>query len=292
MANFKAFYGLDFMYPIEFPPNGDILNRTGDRITLSYGPFPDGFTAREEFTGRFDYVGGDRVGGVLESYRIIIDGDLAFRGTGLDLDAGEFVSAALGGAPMRDIRPLFSGDDRIQLASGGSEINAGAGDDRVVAKGGDDFILGGAGNDTIIGGNGRDRLKGGAGADKLNGGGDDDRLFGNGGADTLKGGAGADVLKGGGGDDLLVGGSGADILYGGAGADVFQFNRKSGHDRIMDFKQGTDRIEIRGGFAFEDLEVSRFGSESVIRFVDQDIDTVINVFGKRLGALDAEDFIF
>ena len=113
------------------------------------------------------------------------------------------------------------------------------GDDTLYGLAGDDLIHGGAGNDTLYGGEGSDRLKG------------------NIGNDTLYGGAGNDFLKGQAGDDTLVGGAGKDALRGGAGADTFVFNAiedstLSLNDRIMDFEQGIDLIDMSaiGGLSF------------------------------------------
>lgn len=63
----------------------------------------------------------------------------------------------------------------------------------------------------------------------------DDRLLGSALADSLLGGAGADVLHD---------GAGADTLTGGAGADVFVLARDGAQDRIADFQQGFDRIDV------------------------------------------------
>ena len=63
----------------------------------------------------------------------------------------------------------------------------------------------------------------------------DDRLLGSAGADTLQGGAGADWLHD---------GAGQDAMAGGAGADVFVFARDGVLDRISDFEDGMDRIDV------------------------------------------------
>ena len=63
----------------------------------------------------------------------------------------------------------------------------------------------------------------------------DDRILGSAAADTLQGGAGADWLHD---------GAGQDVLTGGAGADVFVFARDGALDRITDFEDGVDRIDL------------------------------------------------
>lgn len=63
----------------------------------------------------------------------------------------------------------------------------------------------------------------------------DDRIIGSGAAETLQGGAG---------DDFIHDGGGADVLLGGAGADVFVFAADGAQDRIADFTDGVDRIDL------------------------------------------------
>ena len=63
--------------------------------------------------------------------------------------------------------------------------------------------------------------------------------------------ASADSLAGTVGDDTILGGGGADTLTGDAGADVFRYtgagdSSTAGWDRITDFAQGSDRIELLG----------------------------------------------
>jgi serralysin len=77
------------------------------------------------------------------------------------------------------------------------------------------------------------------------------KLYGGDGNDKLYGKAGNDLLKGGGGKDLFVGSTGKDVMYGGTGADVFDFNsltesRGSYVDTVMDFRRGSDHIDLRG----------------------------------------------
>ncbi|KXU31018.1 cadherin [Sphingobium sp. 22B] len=85
--------------------------------------------------------------------------------------------------------------------------------------------------------------------DTLRGAGGNDTLIGNGGADTLNGAGGNDIIDGGAGADRITGGAGADILTGGADADLFIYNATGNStpaimDRLMDFQQGIDRIDL------------------------------------------------
>jgi Ca2+-binding RTX toxin-like protein len=100
----------------------------------------------------------------------------------------------------------------------------GSGAFHAVGSGANNIILAGSGNDTLEG---------------LSG------------ADQLKGNAGDDVLIGGTGEDTLIGGPGADLLTGGYDGDIFQFNDGdcglgAGADRITDFVQIVERIDLRG----------------------------------------------
>lgn len=151
----------------------------------------------------------------------------------------------------------MAGDDTINGMAGNDNLRGGGGRDKLNGAQGDDTLTGGGGADTLLGGFGVDELRGGGGRDKINGGAGQDFVAGNGGADELRGGGGRDDLEGGGGADKLNGGRGADELTGGGGADVFQFRSGDGFDRITDFQQGRDKIEIvRGAEDFGDLSIS------------------------------------
>ena len=121
------------------------------------------------------------------------------------------------------------------------------------------------------------------------GGAGQDFLAGNGGADLLRGGGGRDDLEGGGGRDTLNGGRSADELTGGGGRDVFQFRTGDGFDRITDFQQDRDRIEIlRGADAFNDLDISQSGDDVLISFAN----VRVLVEDQDEGDFAASDFIF
>lgn len=92
-----------------------------------------------------------------------------------------------------------------------------------------------------------EQINGRQGSDKIKGNGGRDMINGAGGDDIIEGGAGDDSLFGGKGDDILFGGKGADILKGSFGADIFVIDFRpeallDGHDIILDFKLGEDKI--------------------------------------------------
>ncbi len=116
---------------------------------------------------------------------------------------------------------------------------------------------------------------------------------GNAGANQIKGNAGSNSLYGAGGDDTLTGGLGRDILSGGEGFDTFDYNAvaetgKSAttRDRILDFVQGEDQIDLSsidaysklgGDQAFTWRATSGFsGGSGQIRFVKQDLTGSLN----------------
>jgi Ca2+-binding RTX toxin-like protein len=152
------------------------------------------------------------------------------------------------------------------------------------------LILGNSGGNLLSGLKGADRIEGGDGEDDIHGGAGKDRLFGDGGNDTIAGDAGADRLSGNGGDDVLDGGTGKDVLDGGGGADTFVVGPDSGRDRIADFEQGIDLIDLSAtGLAFDDLEIHRRGSDRQVVVAG---DAVIDVRGDHLAPLTAADFLF
>ena len=73
-------------------------------------------------------------------------------------------------------------------------------------------------------------------------------LFGGEGNDLLSGSAGADTLAAGTGDDVLDGGAGRDDLRGNGGADRFVFAADGVTDRLLDFQNGLDLIDLAATF--------------------------------------------
>jgi len=106
---------------------------------------------------------------------------------------------------------LVHGVQWITFSQGAAEIEnfmAGDGNDRIFGNNLANDLRGVRGNDLLNGGNGNDRLLGGMGADKLNG------------------------------------GTGNDTLAGGAQADKFVFGVNFGRDRVADFANNVDTLQL------------------------------------------------
>ena len=154
-------------------------------------------------------------------------------------------------------------------------------------------LFGGRGDDEREGNQGNDLLYGGQGRDDLEGDGGNDRLFGNEGNDEIDGDDGADILHGNQGNDTLDGGRGNDILAGGIGADRFEFDLGDGRDRIVDFQNGLDRIEL------DDVDRGQV-QRAINGAVQQGGDTILTVNASTVivledfnrANLDLNDFTF
>lgn len=110
------------------------------------------------------------------------------------------------------------------------------------------MILTGTANLSGTGNGISNSLNGNAGNNLLEGGLGNDSLYGWDGDDSLGGGQDHDRLSGGNGSDTLTGGHGQDVLGGGAGADAFVFSSVAvnGHDHVVDFVHGVDRLVFSG----------------------------------------------
>lgn len=208
------------------------------------------------------------------------------------------------GSEGDDVIDAGAGDDKVQSGRGADAIHLGDGNDYVRVGGGVEKFVGGAGKDYIsylssssgvrvdlesnevsgswasndeiegfesVAGSrtGDDTLLGTSGSNTLRGYGGDDKLYGRSGSDKLEGGDGADYLDG---------GHGTDILTGGAGADTFHFDKGEDKDRITDFQNNIDRIELddftfaAGKTAFD--FATQVGSDVVFDFGGGDVLTV------------------
>ena len=126
----------------------------------------------------------------------------------------------------------------------------GGGDDTLYGDEQNDTLHGGDDDDALWGGGGNDTLYGEGQNDTLHGGANNDTLWGGGGNDTLYGDEQNDDLHGGVNDDVLSGGKGQDRLWGDQGVDRFVYRATFGTDRVMDFQNNVDEIDLSSwGFA-------------------------------------------
>ncbi len=194
---------------------------------------------------------------------------------------------------MRDtiIENFFSGsgNDDILGNIAANEIRGSGGNDIINGRGGADLLYGGNGTDTLRGANGNDTLKGNGKNDTLYGDNGNDILRGGGGDDILDGGSGWDKLGGGNGNDTLSGGKGRDKLKGGAGEDTFVFKNGWGVDKIRDFEDNIDTIQLDealwgGGLTIQQV-LDTYGAVAVsgggTSYVELDFGAggVLKVFG-------------
>ena len=108
-------------------------------------------------------------------------------------------------------------------------------------------------------------------------------------ADTINGDAGNDLILGGTDQDFINGGTGNDRMSGGLGTDRFIFEADHGVDRIHDFEDGTDLIDLSAlGIAFADLTLVQVGQ-------NVEIDTgegIIAINDSLVEDFDTTDFVF
>jgi Ca2+-binding RTX toxin-like protein len=233
--------------------------------------------------------------------------------------------SGLGGQAEGD---AFRQIENITAGSGDDELR---GDDEAnlfFGQAGNDLLFGGGGNDELRGGDDNDVLVGGAGADFLRGydgvdrvsystsstgvtidlsnvraatGGDAlgdtfssiERVTGSMGGDDIRGNTGSNVIDGYLGNDTLNGGTGNDGLIGGGGVDTFEFFNSFGVDRIIDFDNGTEMVDMTGNAIASagTLNVNIGGNGNVI--VDFGTADSIEFTGITNAALiTADDFIF
>lgn len=144
-----------------------------------------------------------------------------------------------------------------------------------------------SGDDTLIGTPRRDVLSGFNGNDTILGLGDNDRLSGDADNDLLVGGAGNDTLLGGTGDDLLDGEAGNDVLTTGSGLDRIVLRRKQGFDRITDFQNGQDKIDLIG-ISFGQLTLQQQRNDVLVKLGRSN---VLLIEDRSLRVINRADFV-
>jgi Ca2+-binding RTX toxin-like protein len=127
---------------------------------------------------------------------------------------------------------------------------------------------------------GNDILVGTVKADLINGLAGNDEIFGLAGNDRLIGGKGSDVL---------TGGKGRDILTGGKGKDEFVLLNNSGADRINDFEDGVDLLELTGKLSFGKLTIVDADNGTKIFRGKQLLATLVGIDDSTV--ITSEDFI-
>jgi len=201
--------------------------------------------------------------------------DEMIAGAGADtVDGGEGVDGityvAAGAGVTID---LVAGTGQGDIAEGDTLISV----ENVTGSAFDDVLDGDAEANELTGLDGNDAITGGAGADKLVGGAGNDTLIGGDGNDDLYGGDGDDTLDAGAGDDMLVGGAGSDILIGGLDRDVYEINRLSGSDTVvnLDPSGAGDNIRYTDDVSYDELWFEQSGDDLLVSIVGTDVVTTI-----------------
>ena len=222
------------------------------------------------------------------------------------------------GSHHRDVLIGDDGDNILQTLSD---------NDQLQGKGGNDWLNGGSGADKLDGGDGVDwvlysfsdtgvnidlhdgtaegghaegdmivnieNIRGSEHEDVLSGDENANTLRGNDGNDELRGNSGDDMLYGGTGDDRLDGGEGADRLYGDEGSDVFIFDARHGDDRILDFTNDEDQIDLSAFnlSGFDELTISSISDSVKIDLTEHGGGTIL-LKDFDIADLDVNDFLF
>lgn len=221
------------------------------------------------------------------------DDDLIQCGRGDDDAKGRGGDDKIVGARGDDSLAGGGGEDELLGGRGKDKLNGGAGGDDLMGGGGADNIRGGRGNDTIEGGDGADRIRGEGGDDVVSGGAGNDRVRGDHGDDMVFGGAGQDRVRGDAGSDYIDGGTGSDRYWGGAGADTFVFGVDGSFDKIHDFQDGLDLIDL-SAFNLSGLEAvtSAARQDGFDVVIDLGGGDVLKIDETSVAQLTADDFVF
>lgn len=131
-----------------------------------------------------------------------------------------------------------------------------------------------------------DRLVGCADDEILQGLSGDDVLLGRNGKDQLIGATGEDRLEGGNGDDLINGGRGHDVLLGGKGRDTFVLLGNNNGDRIRDFQNGLDRLDLPDRIPFSNVSILPQGRNTLIQAGNNEIAVLVGVSADQITAAD------
>ena len=272
--------------------NDTLLGGTGVD-TASYSAATGGVVVNLSLTGAQSIGGGQGID-MLGAIETIIGSNHSDRLTGdamNNLLTGNGGNDVLDGGAGNDTLLGGLGTDTVvyTAATAGVTVNLGVSSAQNVGGGMGIDVLSAVENAT--GSVHGDRLIGSGGHNMLNSGSGNDAVYGGLGNDTVYGGAGHDLIYGNDGNDRLVAQSGNDILVGGAGNDSFVFEMNGGRDRLDDWQNGTDRMVIYGGTAYDsisDLSITSVSGNAVVSFGG----TTITLVGVSVAQLDASDFQF
>ena len=217
-----------------------------------------------------------------------ITGDIAIFGTGL---ADRIVNS---GTISGDILLGGGSDTFVFKAATTSAVVGGAGDDRYIVGvadaeiseafgGGFDFVRSSV-SFTLSDNIEQINL---AGKGNIN-------ATGNSQGNHIQGNAGNNILRGEAGSDFLVGMAGRDRLFGGGDADVFNFQKGTGTDTVMDFEAGVDEIQIgglKGATDFADMIANHVEARGSDIWITYGSDIVI-LKSTVMGELSSGDFVF
>jgi Ca2+-binding RTX toxin-like protein len=148
-------------------------------------------------------------------------------------------------------------------------------------------VKGDADSDTICGDIGSDTISGNYGDDRIFGNADNDLIDGHSGNDSVFGGQGNDTILGSSGLDVICGDLGDDSLIGGSEGDRFNFRPGDGNDIIADFQNGFDKIGLKQGLSFQQLQI--LGVENATKIIGNGL--TITLQGVNVGAIDPSDFV-
>ncbi len=178
-------------------------------------------------------------------------------------------------------------NDNVTIQASDSGVNW---DFSGIRLNGIESINGGDGQDVITGSaNRKNTIFGEGGSDTLTGGSRRDYLYGGEDSDFLYGGDRRDFLFGGEGNDVLHGEAGHDMLHGGEGFDIFVFEQGGGRDRVLDFTDGEDLLDLSAfDVDFDDLNVRE--TQSGVRVDVGDMRIFLD--GVDIDTVDATDFLF
>jgi len=266
-------------------------------------------TGSGSFTGTGNALNNDMTGGSGSDTFYGSDGyDQLFGNGGDDFLYGGADGDLLDGGTGADTMEGGTGDDVYFVDNAGDVVTeaSGEGYDEVYTKLATYTLTSNVENLYYNSGTGDFTLTGNALDNIIRGGGGNDTLSGLDGNDTLRGQTGNDTITGGDGDDLIVGGSGVDDMTGGNDNDTFQFSTfESGTgasaDRILDFIQGDDIIDVSGvdaalltagNQAFSFIGTAAFsGAGAELRYYFDGTDTWVQGDINADGASDFDIFV-